>query len=120
MPGIADSGLHQQLRCVDRAQRHDHLESRSHPVCLAGVLKLDACDAAAIEQQSTHQRVGENGKVLLAAVGPDVRVECGFALPGTDANVLYRCAAWPFHHGAVVAVESRKSHAISAHDDCGR
>jgi hypothetical protein len=47
---IADAGLHQQFRSVDRAQRHDYLGPRSDATILAVVVKLHTCDPVTLQR----------------------------------------------------------------------
>src|SRR5712672_173428 len=102
---VADTGLHQHLGGVDRAQGEHHLGSRADAVGLAVMGELHAGDSVAlvlVEREPGHQRAGENRQVWPVHEGENVGTEYGLAVSVTGSQIKDRRAAVALHHAAVL------------------
>src|SRR5215469_4404767 len=74
---IADTGLHQYLRSVNRPKRQDHLKIRANAARLAIVGNLHACSSFTVDGQPRDQGVRENSEIRPVHKREGIRTENG-------------------------------------------
>src|SRR5262245_17996430 len=106
---IADTRLHEDLRCVYRSKRQNHVAPRTNATGASFIRNLDAGRSLALESQPSHQRVREHREVWLVHVRKDIRAENGFALSTANAHVGSGGATIGLHDAAVLILKDRNA-----------
>src|SRR3984893_9412626 len=106
---VTNSGQHQHLWGVDRAQRYDDLHSGSDALNLSVMNDLHAAGSLAAHDESSDQRVTEHRQVRPVHVGEGIRTKYGLPHSVADAQVHDGSTAVTFHHQPVLALEGRNA-----------
>src|SRR5262249_29607761 len=111
---VADTGLHQQLRRVDRTERENDFTCGFRTNSLSSVLELDARGAAVIESNSRRQGTGKYGNVRLVYERGHIGATDRPSISITDRFIDARTSRRGLHHATIRVGKAMEPHRFGA------